>query len=138
MPRLPAPLPLLPWVAAGGALGAGARWSLGEVLPVDPLAWGTLTANLTGCALLGALLTWLLARAPDAQRLRAFAGVGVLGGFTTFSTAMLDAHTLVRDGSPALAGAEIALGLLGGLLAVLAGMAIARRVLDRRSGEATP
>lgn len=130
---LPRDADLLPLVAAGGAVGAVARWGLAEALPPDPLAWGTLTANTLGCFALGALLTTLLALAPESRRWRALLGVGLLGGFTTFSTAMLDAHALLLDGRVGLAVLELGLGLGLGLGAVVAGIALARRLLAGRT-----
>lgn len=123
---------LLALIAAGGALGSLGRWGLAQALPADPLAWGTLSANILGCALLGCLLTVLADRVVDTRRWRAFAGVGVLGGFTTFSTAMGDAHALLRDGEVPLAVAEIGLGVGAGLLAVLAGITVTRHALGAR------
>lgn len=123
---------LLALVAVGGAVGALARWGLAEALPPDPLAWGTLAANTVGCFALGALLTALLALAPDSRRWRALLGVGLLGGFTTFSTAMLEAHALLLDGRLGLAALELALGLGLGLVAVVAGTALVRRALAHR------
>ena len=75
--------------ALGGALGALARWGVAEALPPSPggWPWATLLVNLTGCLLLGVLLGGPRAPAPPAAPgSRPFLGVGVLGGYTTYST----------------------------------------------------
>ena len=102
------PLPLrqaLPLVAAGGAAGALARLGATQAVPG---AAGVLAVNLLGCLLLGVLVG---ARRDDA-RLRALAGTGVLGGFTTMSALAVDAAE--RSPGPALAllGASVAGGVL--------------------------
>ena len=82
-------------VALGGAIGASARHGLGLFMlrifgPSFPV--GTLLANVFGGLLMGILMGWLVRESPDgAQSIRLFAGVGVLGGFTTFSAFSLDA-----------------------------------------------
>src|SRR3954463_13718444 len=79
--------------AAGGVLGALARWGIGAALPHDAGSWpwATLLVNVTGCALIGVLLAVLLARFPAHPWLRPFLATGVLGGYTTFSTFAVDA-----------------------------------------------
>jgi CrcB protein len=74
---------LLAAVAAGGALGSAARHGLDLALPQP---WATVVVNVSGCLLIGALV----ARHRHAALLRAFLGTGVLGGYTTFSTASAD------------------------------------------------
>lgn len=71
-------------VALGGALGASARYGLAEQFPG---IWTVLVINVAGSLLLGILAAML---SPD-RLLRLFLGVGVLGGFTTFSTFAVDA-----------------------------------------------
>jgi CrcB protein len=110
-------------VAAGGALGSLARWAL----TVLPGAWPTLLANLTGCFALGLLSGWLLVHRP---LLRRFAGIGVLGGYTTFSTHLLDARELAQDG-PQVAATYVVGTLVLCLLAAALGLATGRR-LERR------
>lgn len=106
-------------VAAGGAIGSVARWALAEVVPSP---WATLAANLTGCFAIGLLAAWLFVRHP---RLRLLLGVGLLGGWTTFSTHLFHAGDL--DG--ALPTAAYVVGtLVAGLLAALAGLLAGRRL----------
>ena len=112
---------LLPPVAAGGALGALARYAVGVVLPTgEGLPVGTLLVNLTGCLALGVLV----ARS-DSVRLRAFAGTGVLGGFTTFSAFALETDRLLTD-RPGLALLYAGLSVVGGLAAVAVGRRASR------------
>jgi fluoride exporter len=110
--------------AAGGALGALARWGVAVALPRSSgqWPWATLTANLVGCLLIGVLLAVLSTRRPDEERLRTFLGAGVLGGFTTFSAFAVEVADLLRAGVPVLAGAYVAASVLGGLLAVALGV----------------
>ncbi len=70
-----------------------------------------------------------LDRWPRSRYLRPFLGVGVLGGFTTFSTYALDVRTLVVDDRPVLAVAYLLATLAAGLVAAALGMAAARRTV---------
>jgi len=114
--------------ALGGALGALARWGVGEALPHDPGSWpwATLTVNLTGCLVLGLLIAALFARRPDHPWLRPFLGTGVLGGYTTFSTFSVDAVHLADAGRWAVAAAYVLVSVAGGVLAAAAGVALGR------------
>nr|WP_276610713.1 CrcB family protein [Kineococcus siccus] len=116
-------------VATGGALGTLARWGTAHVLPPAgswPLA--TFAVNVAGSFLLGLLLEALLRRgAEDAGRaaLRLGLGTGFCGGFTTYSSFAVEVDGLLRDGS-AGGAAVYALGtVVAGLLAALAGVALA-------------
>jgi CrcB protein len=110
--------------ALGGALGALARWVIAEAVPRSPgeWPWATLAVNLLGCLLIGVLIAVLAARRPDDERLRTFLGAGVLGGFTTFSAFAVEVADLLRAGPPWVAAAYVAVSVLGGLLAVAAGL----------------
>jgi CrcB protein len=112
--------------AAGGALGALGRWGIAVALPRSSgqWPWATQTVNLAGCLLMGVLLAVLAARRPDDDRLRTFLGAGVLGGFTTFSAFAVEVADLLRAGSPLLAVAYVLVSVLGGLVAVAAGLRI--------------
>ncbi|MPR00412.1 fluoride efflux transporter CrcB [Modestobacter sp. I12A-02628] len=126
--------------ALGGALGALARWGVTRALPHEPggWPWSTLVVNLLGCALIGLLLAVLLARYPTHPWARPFLAVGVLGGFTTFSTFAVDVVQLADAGAwPAAVGYLLA-SVLGGLLAVVAGLGAGRRVVGRVSLSPAP
>lgn len=127
-------------IAAGGALGAVARHALALWLPARGAAgfpWGVFLVNLLGCALIGVLMVLVSEEGRDARTnplLRPFLGVGVLGGFTTFSTYAADAALLLEGGPYAAAVAVAYLGgtLAGALVAVWAGAAGTRALLARR------
>ncbi|MFD2092615.1 fluoride efflux transporter CrcB [Blastococcus deserti] len=114
--------------ALGGALGALARWGLAEGLP-SPGGWpvATLLVNLTGCLLLGALLAGLASRSPEPSWARPFLAVGVLGGYTTYSTFAVEVVRLVDDGAPALAAGYVVASVVGGVLAVALGASVVGR-----------
>lgn len=86
-------------VATGGAVGALGRWGVG--LLASGAAWGTLLVNVSGAFALGLLVVWLSQREPH-PLLRPFLSVGLLGGWTTYSTFALDAHALGGDSLPGL------------------------------------
>ncbi len=115
-------------VAAGGALGSLARWSLAELLPAGGGAfpWATFTANVSGCLLLGALTVVLTDVWPPTRYARPFLAVGVLGGFTTFSAYVLETRALLAAGHGAVAAAYVAGSVVAGLAAVWLGVAAVR------------
>ena len=117
--------------ALGGALGALARSAVAMALPrmSADWPWATLIVNLTGCLLIGVLLSALERRAPEADRTRTFLGAGVLGGFTTFSAFAVESVDLVDVGATTAAVGYVVVSVLGGILAVAAGAA-AVRALD--------
>ena len=114
--------------AIGGALGALARWGLSEALP-SPGGWplATLLVNLTGCFLLGALLAGLATRSPEPSWARPFLGVGVLGGYTTYSAFAVEVVRLADGGALPLAAGYMLLSLVGGIAAVALGAVAVRR-----------
>ncbi|GAA4909542.1 fluoride efflux transporter CrcB [Streptomyces coeruleoprunus] len=128
--------PVIGAVAAGGALGAAARYGVSLAWPAAPDAfpWAILWINAVGCALIGVLMAVLdEARRPH-RLLRPFVGTGVLGGFTTFSTYAVDVHRLVDRGEARTAVAYLAGTLVVALAAVALAAGATRRVLERRSG----
>ncbi|WP_078857249.1 CrcB family protein [Streptomyces sp. NBRC 109706] len=118
-------------VAAGGALGALARFGAGRLWPTATGAfpWTTLAVNTVGCLLIGCLMVAATGLWPARPLLRPFAGTGVLGGFTTFSTYAVDARGLFADGR-SWAGLGVLLGtVVAALVAVTVGAWGARRAL---------
>ena len=87
-------------VAAGGALGSLGRWGVGHLLPwtVDRFPWATFLENVSGAFALGILMVLLLDLWPPNRYARPFLGVGVLGGYTTFSTYALEIRDLLAAG----------------------------------------
>lgn len=120
--------------AAGGALGAMARYAVD--LTADgfgvALPWATLTINVVGCVLMGVLVSFVLAHPARHLLWRPFLGAGVLGGFTTFSAFAGDAVRLADEGAWIASAAYVVVTLAGGLLALwagyTAGLALRRRM----------
>ena len=127
---------LLLVIAAGGALGSLARYGLAEAFPHqdDEIAWGTVLANLTGAFGLGVLVVLVLEVWPERRYLRPFLGVGVLGGYTTFSTYVLDTRGLLAAGAAPTALLYVFGTLVLGLAAVWAGLTAARVGVRRSRG----
>lgn len=94
---------------------------LGETFPL-----GTLIVNLVGCFLAGLLFYLMFDRYLVNQTVRIVLIIGLLGGFTTFSSFGLQTFTLLRDGEMGLALLNIAASNLGGLLMVWVGYSLAR------------
>jgi fluoride exporter len=125
---------VLALISLGGAIGSLARWALAELLPHAPSAfpWATALTNVTGCFALGVLMVLALEVWPPSRYLRPFAGVGVLGGYTTFSTAMLDTRSLAAVGRPALAAGYAVGTTLAALAAVVAAIVLTRVAVERK------
>ncbi|MFJ3718472.1 fluoride efflux transporter CrcB [Streptomyces sp. NPDC090057] len=126
--------PVVAVVAAGGALGATARYALTLAWPTPPggFPWATFWTNITGCAVIGVFMV-LITDVWAAHRLvRPFFGTGVLGGYTTFSTYAVDIQKLADGGHPRTALVYLAVTLLAALAAVWAASAAARALLTRR------
>jgi CrcB protein len=117
-------------VSLGGGLGSIARYGLARAWTTPPggVPWATLTTNVTGSLALGLLMVYVNEVWPPSRLRRPFLGVGVLGGFTTFSTYTNETRALLADGHLALAAAYALAGLAAGLVAVWAGAALARRL----------
>jgi fluoride exporter len=111
---LGAPWRVLAVISAGGALGALARYGLGTAFqaPTGGFPWATFAVNVTGCLLIGVLMVLVTDVWTGRRHLRPFLGVGVLGGYTTFSTYIVDIQRLVAAGA-----APTALAYLAGTLA---------------------
>ncbi|MEU3980813.1 fluoride efflux transporter CrcB [Streptomyces sp. NPDC026672] len=124
-------LPVVATVAFGGALGACARYGLTLWWPTPPggFPWATFWTNVVGCAVIGVFMV-VITEVWTAHRLvRPFFGTGVLGGFTTFSTAAVDVQRLVDGGRTATALAYLLATLCAALAAVWLASLAARRVL---------
>lgn len=117
-------------VGVGGFAGANARYLLSRwigVLVDTRFPLGTFVVNVSGAFALGIIGTITLERLlPNSDEWRLAAGVGFLGAFTTFSTLGWETHALFEDGSWLTALANIALSVVVGLLAVRAGIVLAR------------
>ncbi|MFC4375111.1 fluoride efflux transporter FluC [Nocardia halotolerans] len=111
-------------ISVGGGLGATARYGVGQWWPVraGQFPWSTLTINVAGCFALGVLMVVVTEFWSAPVLLRPFLGVGVLGGFTTFSAYSLELRTLIDTGSTGTAVGYLGLSVLAGLGAVVAAM----------------
>ena len=118
-------------VALGGGLGAAARGCVSQAMPVRGDGWpvATFLINVTGSFALGLLAGWLTTRGEGGEPWRLFLGVGVLGGFTTFSAYSLETMRMIER-SDWLSASTYALGsVLAGLAAVALGLVVAKRIL---------
>ncbi|HEX6446986.1 MAG TPA: CrcB family protein [Streptosporangiales bacterium] len=131
--RLVSHLDVLAVVAVGGAVGSAARYAVGHALPTPPhgFPWGTLLINVSGSFLLGLLMVFVSEVWRPGRYLRPFLGVGVLGGYTTFSTVTGEIRGLGGAGAWLLANTYLLDSVVGGLAAVWLGV-IAARLLARR------
>jgi CrcB protein len=116
-------------VALGGALGAAGRYGLSLWLARGAAwPWATFTINVLGSFLIGLLVGWTAAR-DSHEPWRLFLGVGVLGGFTTFSAYSLETAQMIERNDLAGAASYSLGSVLAGLTACFLGLMIARRVL---------
>jgi fluoride exporter len=124
---------LIAAIAAGGVIGAESRYGLGEAIPhtAGQFPWATLIVNTSGCLLIGVLMVLILEVFEPHRMLRPFLGVGVLGGYTTFSTFGVDAAQLIMAHRPLPALGYVVASVLFCLVAVWAGSAATRRVAVR-------
>lgn len=122
-PRLP-PASVVVAVGIGGALGSVARYQLSRAWATGPqgFPWATWTVNVSGALLLGLVATLAIERWPPTRYVRPFAGVGVCGGYTTWSTFMTDTALLAGDGRSSLAAVYVSATLLAGLAATVLGV----------------
>jgi CrcB protein len=127
-------LPVLGAIAVGGAAGAVARYAINEAWerPTTGFPWAMLTVNVVGCALIGVLMVLVEEEISRHHLVRPFVGVGLLGGFTTFSAYALDIEQLTRAGAEPTAAAYLVATVAGALIAVAAGIAATMAALRFR------
>jgi fluoride exporter len=124
-------MPNLLFVMIGGAAGAGlryevGRWALQRIGAGFP--WGTLIVNLAGGLLMGIIAGVIMAEGRADRAVWLLLGVGVLGGFTTFSAFSLDVFTMLQRGQTAVALTYVAASVIGSVLLLILGYAAARAV----------
>lgn len=126
---------LLLYLAVGGAIGTVARFTIAGWVydhAATGFPWGTFVVNAAGSLFIGFVVRYLefVTVTPE---MRGFLTIGLLGGFTTFSTYSYEAVALMRDGEWATAGAYATGSLVVGLVAVMIGIAIAGFLLRMRT-----
>lgn len=117
-------------VMVGGAIGAGGRHLIGQLMlaRIGPgFPWWTLSINIAGSLLMGLLIGWL-ARSGGSETTRLFLSVGILGGFTTFSSFSLEFWLLFERGAMVQAAAYVLSSVVIGIIACGVGMLIMRQL----------
>jgi CrcB protein len=112
-------------VGAGGVVGVLARYALGTAVPTHGLPWLTVGINITGSFLLGFLIA---SGGRLSAEVRTGLAVGVLGGFTTFSTFSADVFLELEAGDVGEAVAFLGVSVVGGVAAAGAGYLLGRAV----------
>lgn len=127
---------LLLVIAVGGAVGTVGRWGISQAMPHsgDAIPVGTWVTNTTGAFAIGVLMALVDDVLPPSRYLRPFLGIGVLGGYTTFSTYAMDITTLVLAAQPLRAGSYLVGTMVTGLPAVWAGLSLVRAFVAARRG----
>lgn len=122
-------------VAFGGGIGAWLRYLVAAVWTraIGPIAasafpWATLTVNVAGSFAMGLLAGWLARHGHGGEQWRLLLGVGVLGGFTTFSSFSLEFVLMAERGQIALAALYVAISLAAGFAGLFAGLGVMRAV----------
>jgi CrcB protein len=123
------------YVAGGGAFGSWLRFLAGKAslsllgpARAGTLPWATLFVNVAGSIAMGLLVGWLARHGSHGEGTRLLLGVGVLGGFTTFSSFSMEFALLVERGTPGMAALYAAVTLFAGFGGMFAGLAVMRSV----------
>ena len=129
----PSPFTASAMVFAGGGAGAVLRYQVGRWLTavlgpgaVTAFPWATLTVNVSGSLAMGLLAGWLARYGTGGEQWRLLVGVGLLGGFTTFSSFSLELMLLIERGQGGMAFAYGAISVLAGLTGLYLGLIIMR------------
>lgn len=118
-------------VMGGGAVGAGLRYQLGRfaghVAPGATWPWATFIANLLGGFAMGLLAGWIArGSAGSGEPVRLLIGVGLLGGFTTFSAFSLETMLMIERGQGAMALGYALASVIGAVAALALGLVLMR------------
>ena len=122
-------------ISVGGAVGSLARYGLGVAFPPGRTGfpWATFGINVVGSLLIGVLMVLVVEVWEAHPLIRPFLGVGILGGFTTFSTYVVDVQRLVNAGAAGTALAYLVATLVAALAAVYVGLTLTRIAVGRRT-----
>lgn len=118
-------------VMIGGAAGSALRYEVGRMslrLWGASFPWGTLAVNLVGGLLMGILAGIVVRHGPN-EPLHLLFGVGLLGGFTTFSTFALDGYVLLQRGDLGIALAYALVSVVGSIFLLVAGLWITKSLI---------
>ncbi len=117
------------WMAVGGAFGSLLRYLVDRTLAAAPgvFPWGTMTANIAGCFLLGWFTSRIIQRKAWPSMWKAVVGTGVIGAFTTFSTFSVETIQLIENGALLAAGIYVLVSAAGGLVTTGIGYRAGRR-----------
>lgn len=113
-------------VALGGGAGAWLRFVAGRLIGSTGFPWATLAVNLLGSFAMGLLAGWLARQGGGGEGWRLLLGVGLLGGFTTFSAFSMELVQMLQRGAPLQAGLYATASVIGGLAGLFAGLALTR------------
>jgi fluoride exporter len=111
-------------VMLGGALGAGLRYGAGLIV-AGRFPWATLGVNLVGSFLMGLLMAFVL-KGSASEGVRLFVGVGILGGFTTFSAFSFDLWQMMERGQVGIALGYAVFSVIGSVVLLVAAMSLGR------------
>lgn len=122
-------------VAIGGAFGAALRYQMGRAMThwlgvqaVSVFPFATLAVNTLGSLLIGILAGWLARHGEGGDQLRLLLGVGLLGGFTTFSAFSLEVVMMIERGQFMFAGIYAFLSVALGVTGFMFGLAVMRMI----------
>lgn len=127
----PSPFAATLLVAAGGAVGSALRYQTGRLVQAlsgtnSLFPWATLSVNVVGSFAMGVLAGWLARNGSGGESLRLLLGVGLLGGYTTFSAFSLEIALLIERGQIGVAATYAAASIVAGAAGLFAGLLLMR------------
>ena len=115
-------------VALGGGFGAWLRYATGRLIGASSFPFATLTVNIVGSFAMGLLAGWLARHGTGGEGWRLLLGVGVLGGFTTFSAFSLELVLMIERGTAGTAALYAVVSVAAGITGLFGGLALMRAV----------